>query len=218
MSLKNISDADLQLLNAVRADNFKAVQDALDRGADVNVRATHQRTPLYYAATEAGCLVLTLLLQHGAKPDMADEDGLTPLHQAVIAKNFDHAEILLKNGANINFQEDSAPAPLHSAFFRDLRDGETDRVVFLLARNADTAVTMKRGGREMTVIEVVEDTAENFAHARVLLRSINACLETRDQIQEILKRHELKRIAEAAEKGIKKVGQSSRANKNRFKL
>lgn len=218
MSSKNISDTDLQLLDAVRANDFTAVQGALDRGADVNVRTTHQRTPLYYAATEAGCLVLTLLLQRGAKPDIADDDGLTPLHQAVIAKNFDHAEILLKNGANINFQEDRGPAPLHSAFFQDLRDDETDRVVFLLARNADASVTMQRGGKEMTLIEVAEDTMENFPYARTLLKSINTCLETRAQIQEILRQQKQKEIAEAVEKDIRQVAQSARANKSRFKL
>ena len=40
------------------------------------------RTPLFYAVHSENAAAVKYLLDHGANPDKADEDGLSPLHSA----------------------------------------------------------------------------------------------------------------------------------------
>ena len=62
---------------------------------------THKRTPLLKAARHnSGNEILQLLLKHGAKPDIADEEGNTPLHFAAMRGTQDVARFLMNLGAN----------------------------------------------------------------------------------------------------------------------
>lgn len=61
----------------------------------------HQRTPLLKAARHnSKSDILRLLLKHGAKPDIADEEGNTPLHFAAQRGTEELAKFLLTLGAN----------------------------------------------------------------------------------------------------------------------
>lgn len=206
------------LLEAIRADDVAAVSAALLAGADVNGRSWNNRTPLHYAVSCADSAIVQMLIDNNADPNLEDDSGFTPLHLAVTAKNLAQAEILLNGGADINFQIGNGVAPIHSAFFQDMCEAETARMEFMLTRGADLSVTMPRNGREMTVVELAQDAALNASHGGVLLSVVETWIEMREQIQGILGQHELKQIAETAEKDIGKIRQSARASKNRFRL
>lgn len=49
---------------------------------DVNAADDEGRTPLVFAVIGENAAIVKYLLDHGADPDKADDDGLTPLHSA----------------------------------------------------------------------------------------------------------------------------------------
>ena len=68
--------------------------------ADVNEIDSHKRTPLLKAARHNSQNdILQLLLNNGARPDIADSDGNTPLHFAAMRGTQDVAKFLMNLGA-----------------------------------------------------------------------------------------------------------------------
>jgi ankyrin repeat protein len=106
----------------------------LDHGAEVDARSTVNEwermvtaeprqknlysggfTPLLYAARQ-GCLECAgLLLDAGAKVDLADPDGVTPLISAILNAHWDTAKLLLSRGANVNKWDFWGRTPLYLA-------------------------------------------------------------------------------------------------------
>jgi ankyrin repeat protein len=85
------------------------IETLLDNGADIEARNQDGSTPLDWAATFAQTDVLKLLIQRGAKTNVADKYGNTPLISAacecaVATMNsaYDVMKILLDQGANVN--------------------------------------------------------------------------------------------------------------------
>jgi len=89
----------IELLDAARSDDDKAVKDILDKGAYVNVRDAEGRTPLTEAAWNNRIEVVKLLLEKGADPSAKKNDGTTPLSIATGRGNKEIAEMLKKAGA-----------------------------------------------------------------------------------------------------------------------
>src|SRR5262245_59817150 len=85
---------------AVRAGDVKAVEAALDGGADVNAKNEIGVTALWIAAGKGKFDVIETLVRRGA--DVNARDGIwysTPLSSAVGGKQLAAAELLIKAGA-----------------------------------------------------------------------------------------------------------------------
>ncbi|HXD33859.1 MAG TPA: ankyrin repeat domain-containing protein [Pyrinomonadaceae bacterium] len=89
----------LDLIDAARAGDNKAVQSLLDKGAYVNSRDSDGRTPLTEATWEGHAETVKLLLEKGADPNLKKNDGLAPLVIAVGKGNKEIEELLKKAGA-----------------------------------------------------------------------------------------------------------------------
>jgi outer membrane protein assembly factor BamB len=85
---------------AVRNGDVKAIQAALDKGADVNAKNEIGISALWVAASKGKLDVMQLLVKKGA--DVNVRDGIwymTPLSQSVSPKKVDVAKFLIQSGA-----------------------------------------------------------------------------------------------------------------------
>jgi len=97
----------------VRA-GFTAIAENLE--VDVNQTNTDGETPLWVAAHEGQLDVARLLIQRGAKVNLARTiDGTTPLYIAVARGQLAVAQLLLDNGAEVNTANTYGITPLFVA-------------------------------------------------------------------------------------------------------
>lgn len=88
------------LWSAIRAGDVKAVEAALEKGADVNAKNEMGVTALWIAASKGKFEVIELLVKRGA--DVSARDGIwyqTPLGMSASAKKLDAVKLLIKSGA-----------------------------------------------------------------------------------------------------------------------
>ncbi|MEM0995907.1 MAG: ankyrin repeat domain-containing protein [Bacteroidota bacterium] len=130
------------ILSASRKQ-VEIVQALIDRGADVNSRATDpskgiaQITPLHVAAANGNSDILRLLLTNGAMVNAKEKTGLTPLMSAAELGNIVNVILLLDQGAEIDDQDlDGASALLFAAM-----NDNTDAARILIAKGADVNLT-----------------------------------------------------------------------------
>ena len=71
-------------------------------------------SPLMVAADNGHQDVVQLLLDRGAEPNMADQNGVTPLHEAAFQGHNDVVQLLLDRGAEPNMAEQDGLTPLHA--------------------------------------------------------------------------------------------------------
>jgi len=94
---------DLQLIDAVRAENINDVKMLLDQGANPNfivIHYIHYKTPLYWAIVCDNQEIASLLLCQGANPNLVTGNGVTPIHVAIGNDKFEMVILLLDHGAD----------------------------------------------------------------------------------------------------------------------
>ena len=98
---------------AAAAADLQTVQLVLDRGADPNLAATHDSTPLMLAAAAAqpDPAIVRLLLDRGAKVDARDEGGRSALDWALTQGDTEVVKVLRAAGARSVAPPAPAPAP-----------------------------------------------------------------------------------------------------------
>lgn len=106
------------LFRAIWADNPRAAKRAISMGADVNARNVMDRTPLHEACIKNRPAIVRMLLDAGARVDIA---GLPSAHdwdllQAACADGYtDIARLLLSHGAKVEVPDAAGRRPLHLA-------------------------------------------------------------------------------------------------------
>lgn len=92
-------------------------EQLLDRGANVNARATNQmkNTPLHAAAAGGQTGLVELLLNHGADVNAKQHGGWTALHAACQAGRKEMALVLLAHAADTSTRADNNQLPLDLA-------------------------------------------------------------------------------------------------------
>ena len=122
---------------------------------DMNFMTETNPNPLMLAAGNGDRNVVQLLLDRGAEPNMASQNGITPLHWATSWAGFwpwdgfkDVVHILLENGANPNMATTDGTTPLHYAV--DYY-GHKDLVQLLLDRGAEPNMADQGGNTPLHV-------------------------------------------------------------------
>ncbi|CAL4969300.1 unnamed protein product [Urochloa decumbens] len=100
---------------------------------DVNAVDDKSRTPLIFAVLSENAAVVKYLLDNGADPDKADDDGLAPLHSAAGIGDCEMIELLLAKGAYVDPLAVECGTPLHIA----CKERQAAAMKILLDHNAD---------------------------------------------------------------------------------
>lgn len=136
---------ELKLAEAVANNDLVMVKKLLDKGVDPNVRLVGQaHEPLIFLAFSkdwftlplaktgdrpktsykitAKSKCLSLLLKHGANPNVRDSQGRTILDIAILWCLTDTVKLLLLNGADPNFKAKNGQTPLMKAAILGIQD------------------------------------------------------------------------------------------------
>jgi quinoprotein dehydrogenase-associated probable ABC transporter substrate-binding protein len=95
------ADINLELGNAVNANDPVRVKFLFGKGADVNKPDTQGYAPLHVAARQRHPDMVKLLIENKADVNAADGGGMTPLLHAVMRDDLPTIKVLLDNGADI---------------------------------------------------------------------------------------------------------------------
>ena len=96
----------------------------LECGIDANAPDRHQNTPLHSASSLGRLEIVRVLLDHGAKPGLRNDQAQTPLHLvSLISYWFQDdglgvAKLLLEHGSDMCAQDEDHATPLHLACYR----------------------------------------------------------------------------------------------------
>jgi len=149
------------------ASDVRMIARLLNRGADVNARTTNKAvTPLHLACRARDADRVRFLLDHGADPNVADEDGGTPFQR--VAEGTDDrskaiAALLRSHGARLDV-------------FAEALSGRTLHVMARLAEAPHLVSQRGRGGQ--TLLHLAAGRGDlDFVKA---LLSYGADLETED--------------------------------------
>jgi hypothetical protein len=112
--------------------NLDGVKLLVAKAADVNARAStrFRNTSLQIALLRGEGPVILYLLEHGADPNVRQNQDFVALHEAVLLGRTDLIQLLLDHGAEVNARNAKGETPLGSA----LRRGKTEAASYLKAR------------------------------------------------------------------------------------
>jgi ankyrin repeat protein len=126
-------DCVVPLFLAVTTGDLAKVKQALIC-TNPNISAGGMR-PLHIAARNGYLEIVELLLEHGANPNVQDNDGRTPLHYAVENCHVGVARVLLDHGADPTIRDNNGMTPLDygsncEEFIEELRRRSTGTTVY----------------------------------------------------------------------------------------
>ena len=138
---------------AIKDDKLEPIFDTmLEKGADVNVggksKTTENQTPLYVAVLKQREDIVKKLLDKGADPNKADNEGAVPLSESVLGGvNPEITKMLLDKGAKVNTQEDNgATALMYLATNSQITSAKrTELAKLLLDKGADKTLKDEKG-------------------------------------------------------------------------
>ncbi|KAF3019733.1 hypothetical protein E8E14_009489 [Neopestalotiopsis sp. 37M] len=99
--------------------DYSAKVDYMEKGADIEVRDSYDRTPLCLAAGSGHENTIRVLLENGADVRSTTNYKLTPLHLAAEIGHKNAVEVLLENGADIEAKDYWNRTPLDVATKKD---------------------------------------------------------------------------------------------------
>jgi ankyrin repeat protein len=103
----NVSE---QLYNAIRRDDWAAVQTLLGSGANVNLIDSRGRTPLMYAAAVGSETMMRRLIEAGADVNVRTNFGATALMWC--SNSLVRVKLLVDHGADVNARSKQGHTPL----------------------------------------------------------------------------------------------------------
>ena len=136
-------DGDACLHAAIAADCSKeTIQELIDHGAEVNNVNKRGRTALLLGCFYRQMDSIKVLLEAGANPSIADEEGFSCLHAAIDGIcSRDTLQALIDHGAHI----DATRKDGTNALLRACTTGQSDSVTFLLESGADVNIAKANG-------------------------------------------------------------------------
>ena len=129
------------LHEAVHRGNRDVVKVLLDAGADVNARGRSGQTPLTWLAGRNGADVMLagLLMDAGARADIADDDGWNAAQRATAANNLELLQVFARHRLRLDATDGTIPPAIWIAADKGL----TDAGRILLRGGASPYVTWK---------------------------------------------------------------------------
>lgn len=127
------------LRQAAYLGDVESINKFLARGDDINGANKDRRTPLYYAIQEDELEAAKVLLEKGAKPDIADCNGMVALHVAALNGDMVAVRLLVGHGADVNIFTPGGASPLRVA----VKDGNAEMARFFIDHGADLAAEDK---------------------------------------------------------------------------
>lgn len=158
LSILSISSSDLRysikdpqenLDDAIKMNDTKLVQAALNSGASVN-KSYKGLYPLIRAASFGNLNMVEYLLNKSAVIDIEDTQKMTPLHYAAALKNDSILKLLLKEGAESSLMDKDGENPLHIA----AKYGRLDAVKDL--RNANASLMLQKNDKGDTPLDLAK--------------------------------------------------------------
>jgi len=131
------------------------VQLLLEHGADANMRALDNSTPLQAAMGNGSVEIVRMLLEHGASVGAKDNDGRTPLHKAAGKGRDEVVRVLLKRGANAGARDyegrtsfQLASAKGHKAIVKLLSEYDPKGVLYMIPTSTSSLCLPSIGDSE----------------------------------------------------------------------
>ncbi|XP_055910325.1 histone-lysine N-methyltransferase EHMT2 isoform X2 [Eupeodes corollae] len=124
----------------ILVENFKGSRSVTSFLKFINAQDDGGWTAMVWAAELGHTEIVSLLLNHGAEPDICDNDYNTVLHWATLYNgSLDTINLLLQAGSNCNIQNVEGDTPLHIA----CRNQATRLCLALIANGADLMIKNK---------------------------------------------------------------------------
>eukprot|EP00049_Salpingoeca_infusionum_P015690 m.307121 g.307121 ORF g.307121 m.307121 type:complete len:2248 (-) comp15932_c0_seq1:1557-8300(-) len=130
------------LLNAAADGKIELVQSLLERGFDATQADDKGWTPLHRAGIHGYDKIGSMLLCHGASPNVTKWDGWSPLHLACHNDHPTVARMMMEMGADLSLKNKDGKTALDIA-----EDDEHERIITLLKSDvfAEILTTVKSG-------------------------------------------------------------------------
>ena len=125
-------------------NNFMAVNLLLDHGADANIAAANEYTPLHKVVMKGNQNLVKLFLEKNASVNTQNANGSSPLHTAVSNGFFDITKLLVKKGSNVNLQNKEGRTPL----FLAVANKHEQLIKLLIGNGADVTIGYKENSTD----------------------------------------------------------------------
>ena len=139
------------LLMAARGGDINVVRALIDSGADINAKDSKGMTVLVSASMKKkNEEVVKLLLNSGAKPNVAYGGGYTALMNAITNNNFETIKLLVAFGADVNIVNERG----ETAIFGAIESGSPEYVKELLSAKANVNL---KNSKDLTPLMIAID-------------------------------------------------------------
>src|SRR5262249_30188290 len=148
--------AEQSVVDAARDRDVATIRTLLTRHADVNKPQGDGATALHWAAHWDDGQLAEMLIRAGARPNTADEHGVTPLALACLNASSTMVKMLLAAGANPNTSTVVGETPLMVA----AHTGNVEVIRMLLDKGADLSAVESSAGQPALMRAVAENHAD----------------------------------------------------------
>ncbi len=126
----------IDFINAVKENNFKAVELFIKGGMNINSVDSHGASALFYSTQKEDSKMLKYLIGAGAETMITDNSKRSPLHYAVISNRTEPVLILLQKGGDPNWK-DNFERDVLSTYLRNTKEENIEIVSALINSGAD---------------------------------------------------------------------------------
>jgi len=142
MEEEEYSETDLAFIEAVETQNEELVAKLIKKeGLNLNSFDRFGLSALHYACEIGNVGLATLLLDHGANPDIRPSSKVTPLHLSSSQGYLNCIKLLVSKGANVQSEDCYGCQPLHYA----AKYGRIDCIEFYIQQGVPIDIRDKYG-------------------------------------------------------------------------
>lgn len=148
----------------IRLADFKAMQEKIDKGTDLNAFDSSNVSPLFLTVLLGEVDVARFLIENGADVNLIRSDGATPIF---LSPNEEMIDFLVSRGADINHATPYGFTPLTSAML----DQKFWMAEHLVRIGADVNVMKLEGRTPLNILNQRKDTplGQRESHLRKLI-------------------------------------------------